>query len=227
MGLPDRFEFYNKNNPEQFYFAIVNGEKVEISWNSVMTGKWNKTEAYSLSSVKEMVENGTWIITSDLNTTDSLRIGQVREALMNGKWVARHGWNGLGMYLFMIGVDHNDYWTYTNGKNDNYSLSPFVALKTSDDKVVPWTPSQSDFLAEDYYIVDNVNELSARQRFNAYEKFTFCMESGTIYVARKLDDRYIVMWNKHNNMDCTEYPVETVKELVEAGTWNVLHIEIE
>lgn len=77
--------------------------------------------------------------------------GNALHDLKAGRKVARSGWNGKGMYIFLIGVDgSNDYWTYTNGKNDNYPLLPFIAMKTADDKVVPWLASQTDMLAEDW-----------------------------------------------------------------------------
>jgi hypothetical protein len=75
-------------------------------------------------------------------------------ALKRGKQVARVGWNGKGMYLFLIGVEgSNDYWTYTNEKNDNYLLEPFIAIKTAGNSVVPWTPGQTDLLANDWVIL--------------------------------------------------------------------------
>lgn len=84
-----------------------------------------------------------------------MNFGQAIEALKEGKKAARLGWNGKGMYLFLIGVkDSGDYWTYTNGKNDNYPLLPFIAMKTTDDKVVPWLASQTDILGEDWTIIN-------------------------------------------------------------------------
>ena len=86
--------------------------------------------------------------------TDGMTFGLAVEVLKKGLRVARQGWNGKGMYLFLIGVSgSNDYWTYTNGKNDNYPLLPFISIKTPDDKVVPWVTSQMDVLAEDWTIV--------------------------------------------------------------------------
>jgi hypothetical protein len=77
--------------------------------------------------------------------------------LKAGKKVARKGWNGKGMYIFMIGTDCSQRglggWTYTNGVNDNYELLPFIAMKTADNKVVPWLASQTDILAEDWDII--------------------------------------------------------------------------
>jgi hypothetical protein len=85
-----------------------------------------------------------------------MNFGEAIEAIKNGKRVCREGWNGKGMYLFIItpvGSDGNG-WTYTNGVNDNYPLLPFIAMKTADDKVVPWLASQTDILAEDWQILD-------------------------------------------------------------------------
>ena len=87
-----------------------------------------------------------------------LNFGQAIEALKEGKDVARKGWNGKGMYLFLIGIDIHipgiGGWTFTNGRNDNVQLLPFIAMKTADDKVVPWLASQTDMLSEDWTIID-------------------------------------------------------------------------
>ena len=82
--------------------------------------------------------------------------GMALDALKQGFKVCRRGWNGKGMYLFRIGnsMSAGDGWTYTNGKNDNLPLAPFVAMKTATNEVVPWLASQTDILAEDWEIVD-------------------------------------------------------------------------
>lgn len=88
----------------------------------------------------------------------NLNFGQALENLKEGKKVSRTGWNGKGMYLFLIGTDTTKPgiggWTYTNGVNDNLPLLPFIAMKTADEKVVPWLASQTDVLAEDWGIVE-------------------------------------------------------------------------
>lgn len=82
--------------------------------------------------------------------------GVAIKLLKCGKHLCRKGWNGKGVYLFMIGTDTTQPgtggWTYTNGKNDNFPLLPFIAMKTADDKVVPWLASQTDILAEDWQL---------------------------------------------------------------------------
>ena len=81
---------------------------------------------------------------------------QALDALKDGKYIARENWNGKGMYVFLIGEKYDSgfgHWTYTNGKNDNFILRPFIAMKTVDSEVVPWVASQTDILAEDWGVV--------------------------------------------------------------------------
>lgn len=85
-----------------------------------------------------------------------LTFSQALTHLKNGVKMQRTGWNGKGMYLFIIGTNSMEQglgkggWTYTNGVNDNFELLPFIAMKTADNKVVPWLASQTDILAEDW-----------------------------------------------------------------------------
>ncbi len=81
--------------------------------------------------------------------TTGLSFGQAIYALQRGKKVCREGWNGKGMFLAIV-----ESWNFTNGTCDNYEYAPFIAMKTAQDKVVPWLASQTDILAEDWMIVD-------------------------------------------------------------------------
>lgn len=72
-------------------------------------------------------------------------IGWAVKALKNGEKVARRGWNGRGMYLEL----HEG----TEDGDDVVELAPFVVIHTVSGTYVPWTCSQSDFLAEDWMIV--------------------------------------------------------------------------
>lgn len=76
-------------------------------------------------------------------------IGWAVKQMHNGERVRRSGWNGKGMFLFLV-----NNWTYTDGRQDNYPNQPFVAMKTADDKVVPWLCSQTDLLAVDWELAD-------------------------------------------------------------------------
>ncbi|WGK93809.1 MULTISPECIES: DUF2829 domain-containing protein [Flavobacterium] len=84
--------------------------------------------------------------------------GQALNWLKNGKKVARQGWNGKGMFLFLVpgstfkvnrppllGI-------YEEGTEIKYC--PHIDMKTADGSVVPWLASQTDMLAEDWETVN-------------------------------------------------------------------------
>lgn len=75
--------------------------------------------------------------------------GEAVATLKAGNRVSREGWNGKGMYLFRVA-----HWDGTgdHALND-CAHSPFIAMKTADDHVVPWLASQTDILATDWGVV--------------------------------------------------------------------------
>lgn len=73
--------------------------------------------------------------------------GWAIKQMQNGSRVTRNGWNGKNMYIFLI----KD-WTYTDGKQDNFTNMPFIAMKTAWDTIIPWLASQSDVLCIDWMI---------------------------------------------------------------------------
>lgn len=79
--------------------------------------------------------------------------------LKNGKRICREGWNGKGMWLILVkqglstwhdGQPHGG--TVDCGDAGLWALSDYIAMKTSDDKFVPWLASQTDILADDWMI---------------------------------------------------------------------------
>ena len=88
----------------------------------------------------------------------TMNFGSALQALKNGQKVAREGWNGKGMFLFLVpgsvfkvnrapllGI-------YPEGTEINYR--PHIDMKTVDGEIVPWVASQTDVLAEDWGIDD-------------------------------------------------------------------------
>ena len=78
--------------------------------------------------------------------------GWAIKQLYNGSRARRAGWNGKGMFLFLVAE-----WKPTNVAAvapDKYPVLPFIAMKTADEKVVPWLASQTDMLAVDWEIAD-------------------------------------------------------------------------
>ena len=71
------------------------------------------------------------------------------DALTNvkgGKKIAREGWNGEGMFVQM----------QTPDENSKMGL-PYLYISTVDGKLVPWLASQTDLLAEDWVIVEQIS----------------------------------------------------------------------
>lgn len=77
--------------------------------------------------------------------------------LKEGNKVARAGWNGAGMFIFLVpgsvfqvnrapllGI-------YPEGTEIIYQ--PHIDMKTAQETVVPWLASQSDLLADDWGII--------------------------------------------------------------------------
>ena len=74
--------------------------------------------------------------------------------LKEGAKIARAGWNGKGMFLFLVPGSHFKVnrapllGIYPEGTEIDYC--PHVDMKTADGKVVPWLASQTDLLADDW-----------------------------------------------------------------------------
>ena len=102
-------------------------------------------------SPKEQFDNAYRKITN-------MPFGMAVEAMKKGHKVARSGWNGSGMFAYLV---QGSTFTvnrapllgiYPEGTEINYR--PHIDLKTADGSIATWAPSGSDALAEDWYIVD-------------------------------------------------------------------------
>lgn len=67
--------------------------------------------------------------------------GDAIRALKNGRIVSREGWNGKNMYLNL--QTPNEYSKMT---------LPYIYIKTATEDLVPWQASQTDMLAEDWFL---------------------------------------------------------------------------
>lgn len=87
-----------------------------------------------------------------------MSFGDALVLLKQGKKVARSGWNGKGMFLFLVpgstftvnrppllGI-------YEEGTEINYHAH--IDMRTATGEIVPWLCSQTDALAEDWSIVE-------------------------------------------------------------------------
>jgi len=86
-----------------------------------------------------------------------LSFGDALIALKAGKKVARTGWNGKGMFVYLVPA--NSYPAQTEaaksvfGEDGLVPYNAYMAIKNVDGTVSTWVPSINDVLAEDWGIV--------------------------------------------------------------------------
>lgn len=87
-----------------------------------------------------------------------MNFGEALAAIKAGKRIARAGWNGKGMFLFLVPGS-----TFTvnrepllsiMGEGTQVQYHAHIDMKTAQGYVVPWLASQADLLSEDWEIVD-------------------------------------------------------------------------
>lgn len=109
------------------------------------------SDGYTSWSPKKAFEEG-------YTSADAMPFGDALQALKEGRKVARRGWNGEGMFLFLVpgstfkvnrapllGI-------YSEGTEINYR--PHIDIRTASGEIGIWVPSQCDALADDWYIVE-------------------------------------------------------------------------
>ena len=85
-------------------------------------------------------------------------IGWAIKEMRNGNKVQREGWNGKGMFLFLVSGSQFQVnrppllGIYPEGTVIDYC--PHVDMKTADGKIVPWLASQTDLLATDWQVME-------------------------------------------------------------------------
>lgn len=88
--------------------------------------------------------------------TDGMSFGLAVEAMKMGFRVSRAGWNGKGMYLFVIQGSNDIAKLHGYGFGEMLNEPTFrdaIFMLTVDNQLVPWTASQSDVLANDWSTV--------------------------------------------------------------------------
>ena len=116
-------------------------------------GKPNTTThaGYVSWSPKEQFDNA-------YRKTAGMTFGLAVEAMKKGAKVARSGWNGSGMFAYLVGGSTFNVnrapllGIYPEGTEIRYR--PHIDLRTSDGTIATWAPSGSDALADDWYIVE-------------------------------------------------------------------------
>ncbi len=95
-----------------------------------------------------------WILADGQNCPElggeaTFSFGEAVKYLKRGYKVTRKDWNGKGMYLFKSPKMGCQMYEKYTGKEIN-DLQEFIVMKTVDDTLVPWLPSQTDVLSGDW-----------------------------------------------------------------------------
>jgi hypothetical protein len=87
-----------------------------------------------------------------------MNFSQALDQIKAGKKVSREGWNGKGMFVFLvpgstIKVNRAPLLSaFPEGTEIKYHSH--VDMKTADNQIVPWLCSQTDLLADDWGVVE-------------------------------------------------------------------------
>lgn len=90
-----------------------------------------------------------------------MNFGQAIEELKRGKKLARKGWNGKGMFIYLVKGSvipkselRNEAKMHYTEDNSEILINPHIDMKASDGSIViGWLASQTDILAEDWQVV--------------------------------------------------------------------------
>jgi hypothetical protein len=90
--------------------------------------------------------------------SELLSFGRALDVLKAGGRVCREGWNGKGMFLFLVPGS-----TFTvnrepllsiMGEGTQVQYHAHIDMKTAQGYVVPWLASQADLLSDDWCVVE-------------------------------------------------------------------------
>jgi hypothetical protein len=103
-------------------------------------------------SPKEVFENA-------YRAVSGLSFGLALEVVKKGGRVAREGWNGKNQFIFLVPgskfVVNRPPLLGIYPEGTTISYGSHVDIKTTQGEVRPWTASQSDQLADDWYVVED------------------------------------------------------------------------
>lgn len=90
--------------------------------------------------------------------TTGMNFGHALELVKQGKRVARAGWNGKGMFIFLVAGSrftvNREPLLSILGEGTEVDYHGHVDMRTATGQIVPWLCSQTDMLADDWMIVE-------------------------------------------------------------------------
>ena len=81
-----------------------------------------------------------------------MNFGQALEALKKGEKICRKGWNGKGMFIFLMAGGDAVIPGSSDESTNKIRFNPYMVIKNVDDSISTWVPSVNDCLSEDWEI---------------------------------------------------------------------------
>lgn len=98
---------------------------------------------------------------STVGKDNIMNFGQAIEAMKQGAKAARKGWNGKGMFVvyqkgYPDGIPCNEQTAKAFGYEVGslFKVRPYLQMRCADGTHQMWTASQTDILAEDWYVIE-------------------------------------------------------------------------
>lgn len=140
--------------PENFNRELGEKYAKEDAVKKAESELW-KLEGYLLKHKLTEPTFAHYIEAVNEKVNDFLSFGDAVAALESGYKVARVGWNGKNMWLSYLDPYNNHQFTLHEKDGAEGTYSPYIGMKTADNKYVPWLASQTDILAKDWVILSD------------------------------------------------------------------------
>ena len=149
----------------------------QVEAEPMTRGDYNKKRGWELPANENPADDGylvtypdgyvSWCPKAQFESAgrpcDGMTFGMAIEAMKRGAKVARKGWNGKGMYLWLLPAanvkaewckeEHLKALAEQNG--GEFECLASIRMKTAENKVLTgWLASQTDMLADDWVIVE-------------------------------------------------------------------------
>lgn len=83
-----------------------------------------------------------------------MNFSKALELIKEGKRVQREGWNGKGMFIFLVNgsnfIVNREPLLSILGEGFQATYRPHIDMKDAEGKIVPWLASQTDIMADDW-----------------------------------------------------------------------------
>jgi hypothetical protein len=140
---------YRCHRPGYLFQYVSVGDIVPAGWDAEDGYRIEYEDGYRSWCPKEVFE-------AAYRETTGMSFGLAIEAVKKGLRIARAGWNGKDMYVFLSdGVEFSTMADMSEFANEEVYVSDLLVLRTAQKTLQPgWLATQSDILADDWYILE-------------------------------------------------------------------------